>query len=430
MNVYKNNNKIAKCWIDIDDIEESALEQINNVLNLPFIHKHVALMPDVHRGFGCVIGSVVATKGVIIPSMIGVDIGCGMCAVKTSLKVFDIPVDTIKAIMGDIRKVIPVGFKKHQEMQDEEYMPYGGMHSNDMYDGINCADFKADYPIVHQEYNNARKSISSLGGGNHFVELQRDTDDYLWIMIHSGSRNLGYKVAKYYNDLAKDLNAKWYSSVPKKYELAFLPMGTQEAADYINEMNYCVEFALANRSLMMERIKEIIATQLGRIAWTSDFEIPPNVDDKESMAYGGHTVTFESMINIAHNYARLENHFGKNVWVHRKGATSAKEGEIGIIPGSQGTKSYIVRGLGNKESFESCSHGAGRLMGRVVAKKILDLAEQIAILDKQGIVHNIRNISDLDEAPGAYKDIDVVMKNQEDLVEIVTELTPIAVIKG
>ena len=416
MKIFEGQVVPIKSWCN--NPEEGAIEQARNLAKLPFIFKHVALMPDTHQGYGMPIGGVIATKGVVIPNAVGVDIGCGMCAVKTALT--HINTEGIKEIMGKIREVVPVGFNRHKESQYCDFMPACG-----------SPELDNDYhPIINQQYDSALKQLGTLGGGNHFIEIQKGSDGHIWIMIHSGSRNLGYKVAKHYNEIAIKLNEKYFSKVEKSWELAFLPMGTQEAADYINEMNYCVEFALANRSLMMERIKEIIATQLGRIAWTSDFEIPPNVDDKESMAYGGHTVTFKSMINIAHNYARLENHFGKNVWVHRKGATSAKEGEIGIIPGSQGTKSYIVRGLGNKESFESCSHGAGRLMGRVVAKKTLDLAEQIAILDKQGIVHNIRNISDLDEAPGAYKDIDVVMKNQEDLVEIVTELTPIAVIKG
>jgi tRNA-splicing ligase RtcB len=229
-------------------------------------------------------------------------------------------------------------------------------------------------------------------------------------MIHSGSRNLGYKVADHYNKLAVKMNEQWHSSVPKEWQLAFLPIGSEEARNYIREMNYCVDFALANRKLMMDRICYII----GDILFKKNTSV----------------TQFEPIINIAHNYARLENHFGQNVWVHRKGATLATKDTIGIIPGSQGTKSYIIRGKGNPESFNSCSHGAGRKMGRKDAERRLNLEEEVKKLDDQGILHAIRGIEDLDEASGAYKDIDVVMENQKDLVEILVELQPLAVVKG
>ena len=223
-------------------------------------------------------------------------------------------------------------------------------------------------------------------------------------MIHSGSRNFGLKIAEHYNKLAIELNKKWHSQVPEEWDLAFLPVNSEEGQSYIREMQYAVDFAFANRKLMMDNIKNIFS------------EIT--------------NCEFDEMINIAHNYAKLEHHFGKNVWVHRKGATLADEGTIGIIPGSQGTKSYLVKGKGNIQSFKSCSHGAGRKMGRNQAQKNLNLEEEIAKLDSQGILHAIRGVKDLDEASGAYKDIDVVMKNQEDLVEILVELTPLGVIKG
>ena len=314
-----------------------------------------------------------------------------MCAVKTSLT--EIDTETLKKIMGEIRSAIPVGFSHQKEAQDKELMP---------------RLLLSEVPIVFKEYKNALNSIGTLGGGNHFIEIQKGSDGHIWIMIHSGSRNLGFKVAHYYNELAQKLNTMWFSNVPPfKGEdgLAFLPIDSQEGQDYIKEMNYCVEFALANRKLMMDRIMAI-------------FEILNK------------TVDFEPMINIAHNYASLEHHFGKDVWVHRKGATLARKGTIGIIPGSQGTKSYIVEGKGNPESFESCSHGSGRMMGRKQAQRTLNLEEEIKKLDDQGIIHGIRNIKDLDEASGAYKPIDVVMKNQADLVDIKVELTPLAVIKG
>ena len=260
--------------------------------------------------------------------------------------------------------------------------------------------------IVCRQYESALKQIGTLGGGNHFIEIQKGNDGFIWIMIHSGSRNIGYKVAYHYNKKAQEFNDRWHSSVPKNHGLAFFPIEDYTARIYIEEMNYCIEFALANRKLMMNRVINIFKEM-----------ISPDIK-------------FDKMINIAHNYARIENHFGKNVWVHRKGATSAKKGEIGIIPGSQGTKSYIVKGLGNLDSFMSCSHGAGRTMSRTKARNELNLEKEIKNLDKQGIVHSIRHKKDLDEAPSAYKDINLVMENQKDLVEILVELTPLAVIKG
>lgn len=374
-----------KIWTD--EIEEGALEQAKHLANLPFAFKHIAIMPDTHQGFGMPIGGVLATRDVIIPNAVGVDIGCGMCAVKTSLT--EIDKDTLKKIMGEIRKVIPVGFNKHKEMQDENLMPYREMNNG----------------IVWDEYDNARLSLGTLGGSNHFIEIQKGSDGYIWIMIHSGSRNLGKQVADHYNKIAIEENEKHWSEVPKEWELAFLPIDSDEGQNYLREMNYCVEFALANRKLMMDRITDIF-----------------------NVVFNG--ITIDDMINIAHNYAMLEHHFGKDVMVHRKGATLADENTIGIIPGSQGSKSYIVKGKGNIMSFKSCSHGAGRKMGRNVAIKTLNLEEEIKRLDDMGVIHAIRGVKDLDEASGAYKNIDEVMENQKDLVDILVELTPLAVIKG
>jgi len=350
-------------------------------------------MPDNHAGFGCPIGTVFASKDVIVPAIVGVDIGCGMCAVKTSLN--EIDTETLKKIMGEIRKAVPVGFNHHKTPQDLQLMPN--------YNGVGWTELPK---IVFQEFNNALTQIGTLGGGNHFIEIQKGSDGHIWIMIHSGSRNLGKQVADHYNKLAISLNEKWHSEVPTKWELAFLPIESEEGQAYLREMNYAVEFALANRRLMMDRAKEIFSSQ-----WFGKIE-------------------FDEMINIAHNYASLENHFGENVWVHRKGATLAREGTIGIIPGSQGTKSYIVKGKGNKDSFESCSHGAGRKMGRKEAQRTLKVEDEVKRLNDMGVIHSIRGVNDLDEAPSAYKDIDIVMDNQKDLVDILVELTPLAVIKG
>ena len=323
--------------------------------------------------------------------------------------------------MGEIREVIPVGFNKHKEGQDYKLMPQFTLDTWDKNitrvwaenaDVFN-KNTQQKYPVIigNKEYNNALLSLGTLGGGNHFIEIQKGSDGHIWIMIHSGSRNLGKQVADHYNKIAIELNERWHSKVPKEWQLAFLPIDSEEGQTYLREMQYCVDYALANRELMMDRIKGIF-----------EYETR-NLDT-------GAVIQFYDMINIAHNYARMENHFGENVMVHRKGATLATKDTIGIIPGSQGTKSYIVKGKGNPESFNSCSHGAGRRLGRKQAERELNLEEEIKKLDEQGILHAIRGKKDLDEAAGAYKPIDIVMQNQEDLVEILTELQPFGVLKG
>jgi tRNA-splicing ligase RtcB len=391
MKIYTEEKLPIKSWCE--NPEEGCLVQARNIANLPFLFKHVALMPDTHQGYGMPIGGVIATKGVVIPNAVGVDIGCGMCAVKTPIKVENLSTELLKKIMGEIRKVVPVGFGHHQKRQDLFYMPYAG-------------EIKPEMKIVDEQFDSATKQVGTLGGGNHFIEIQKGNDGFIWIMIHSGSRNIGLKVAQYYNDLAVKLNEKWHTSVPKEHELAFLPIDSNEGQAYLSEMDYCVRFALCNRRLMMDNILGIFKEL---------------VEDK---------VPYEDMINIAHNYASMENHFGTNVMVHRKGATLAREGMRGIIPGSQGTASYIVKGKGNPDSFMSCSHGAGRQMGRKEAERSLDLEAEIKMLNDQGVIHSVRNKSDLDEAPSAYKNIDIVMKEQQDLVEILVELKPLGVIKG
>ncbi len=377
-----------KLWLK--DIEEGALKQAKNVANLPFAFKHVAIMPDCHEGYGMPIGGVLAAKNAIIPNAVGVDIGCGMCAVKTSLT--EVSRKTLVNILSDVRTLIPVGFKHHKRKQDISTMP----DNNDIAEG----------GIIEQEFENARDQVGTLGGGNHFIEIQKGSDGHIWIMVHSGSRNIGLKVAEHYNRIAKSINEKWLSKKDRSKDLAHLPIDTREAKDYFKEMKYCIDFAFSNRKLMMQNIKSVFYDHFG----TKFNEL--------------------QFVNIAHNYAVWENHFNTDVIVHRKGATSAKTGEIGIIPGSQGTKSYIVQGKGNPESFMSCSHGAGRILSRKQAKKTLDLKAEKTKLEKHGILHSIRTEKDLDEAPGAYKNIDIVMANQKDLVDILVELTPMAVIKG
>jgi tRNA-splicing ligase RtcB len=390
--VYSDDGVPIKSWVT--DLEPGALSQARNLANLPFVHSHIALMPDAHYGYGMPIGGVMATKGVVIPYAVGVDIGCGMCSVETNI--YDI--GNLKGLMGRIRMEIPLGFKKHPRNQE-------GMPPQQDWNEL---------PIVHDNISKAQKSLGTLGGGNHFIEFQRAVETgRIHIMIHSGSRNLGLKVANHYNKVAQDLNSKWYSNVPKEWQLAFLPLDSSSGKAYLREMDYCVKFAAGSRKQMMATIITIMR-QDGH--WKDDV--------------CGFQRTVDSVFDVPHNYATMEHHFGKDVMVHRKGAILARKDTRGIIPGSQGTKSYIVRGLGNKDSFESCSHGAGRLMSRNKAHKELDLSTEVKKLDDQGIIHSIRNIKDLDEASGAYKDIDKVMENQKDLVIVEKTLSPIAVIKA
>ena len=384
------NNRPVKIWAN--DVEESAMRQIENMAALPFLHHHLAILPDVHAGMGMPIGGVLACDGAVIPNAVGVDIGCGMCAVKTNWRTDDFPASVLrKEIMKGIRERIPLGKEHHKEAQAETYLPQG-------YD-IDKLE------IVKRRQNSIRHEVGTLGGGNHFIELQKDKEGFLWIMIHSGSRNLGKQVGDYYNKIAASLNEKWHSEVPADFHLPFLPLGTREFGAYWNEMRYCIDFALCNRKLMMERIQEVMADSLQGIE-------------------------FEPMIDIAHNYAAFEHHFGKDVIVHRKGATLASKGVTGIIPGSQGTASYIIEGLGNPESFCSCSHGAGRVLSRKAAIRTLDMKAEVANLEAKGIIHAIRCQDDMQEASGAYKDIETVIANESDLVKVTTKLFPIAVIKG
>jgi len=385
MQVVATEKKPIKLWLD--DIEEGALEQAKNIANLPFAFKHIPIMPDSHQGYGMPIGAVLATQGVIIPNAVGVDIGCGMCAVKTSLK--DIEKPDLQKIMDRISELVPVGFKWHDKSQaDTVFMP-------------KIPD--ENHKIINEQYERACYQVGTLGGGNHFIEIQQGDDGYVWIMIHSGSRNIGFKTAAHYNKLAVDINERYYSSIPKEHQLAFLPIQSDEARLYFKEMEYCVEFAKMNRFLMLDRVEEAMCSVISM-----------EID--------------EDIINESHNFAAWENHYGKNVIIHRKGATKATKGELGIIPGSQGTHSYIVKGKGNEESFNSCSHGAGRRMGRKQAIRELDLKEEQNLMGD--VIHNIDSKEQLDEAPSAYKDINQVIENQKDLCEVEVKLMPLAVIKG
>lgn len=379
----------AKLWLD--DMEQSCLEQVVRLTDLPFAFHHVAVMPDAHTGMGMPIGGVLATVGVVVPNAVGVDIGCGMCSVKTSLKADALDRPKREELLQRIQAVVPLGFDHHVERQDESLLPPLGNYDAD------------NMPIVKSQYKAALHQVGTLGGGNHFIEVQSSTDGSVYVMLHSGSRNLGKQVASHYDGIARFWNEKWHSKGEEG--LAFLPIEFAEAKRYLCEMRYCIDFGFANRRLMMSRV-------CGQLK-----EMFPDV-------------TFDPMVNIAHNYAAWEHHFRKNVLVHRKGATRAREGEICLIPGSQGTKSYIATGLGNEDSFCSCSHGAGRRMSRKEAIRTLNLQAEIERMERQGIINCIHQQADLDEAASAYKDIDTVIANERDLVKPVVELSPLLVVKA
>lgn len=385
-----SEKKPIKLWLP--EIDDDTLTQAKNLANLPFLFHHVAIMADAHVGYGMPIGGVAATENVVIPNAVGVDIGCGVCALQTSLP--PLAKQQLKKVLQAVRQTVPLGFQHHKKPQAGGRMP-------DFSKGWT----EKDLPVVTREYDSGALQLGTLGGGNHFIELQQGDDGLMWVMIHSGSRNIGYQVAKHYNLLAAGYNTAHGGIVPSKWQLDYLPQDSEEGQRYLREMNYCLQFAAANRRTMLERVREIL------------LEIEPSI-------------TFSKPFDVAHNYAVKEYHFGREVLVHRKGATRAAVGEIGLIPGSQGSKSYIVRGLGNTESFASCSHGAGRKLGRKQAQRQLDLKTEVGRLERLGIIHSLRHKKDLEEAAGAYKDIAQVMGNQRDLVEVVTTLQPLAVIKG
>ena len=381
INIINKGSLSIKTWAT--KIENGAMEQAINLAKLPFAFRHIALMADVHEGYGMPIGGVLATEGVIIPNAVGVDIGCGVIALKTDVK--KVTEGQIKEVLGKIRGVIPVGFKHHQKPQE--------------WKGFDQAP---KIKIIQQELASAQCQLGTLGGGNHFIELQKGNDGHIWLMIHSGSRNIGLKVAKHYNQLAKKMNQKAIIQVPKEHDLAYLPLDSMEGEEYLAAMNFCLEFAKANREMMAEKLYR---------------------------AFAGVTASAKILetIHIHHNYAAKEIHFNREVIVHRKGAISAQQGQLGIIPGSMGTPSYITEGLGNPESFMSCSHGAGRTMSRKKANQTIN--EETANQSMAGIVFGNWH-GDYSECPLAYKNIQEVMNNQLDLVKPLVELSPLGVMKG
>jgi len=384
------------------NLEQDAIRQASEAARLPCAFHHVALMPDAHVGFGVPIGSVLPLRNAISPNAVGVDIGCGMCAwnSEVSLKELD-----VTKLMTDIRDNIPIGSGGNRSNSD---LWLGHKRFKDTLDDVQKKVEEAkdacktlDYP----EWGNARVQLGTLGSGNHFIELQEDSNGHAWIMLHSGSRGLGAQLAKKFHHLAVTTCRRYFTRLPNE-ELAFLPADSQEGQWYIQSLLAAQDYALANRSLMMLVCQEMIRQQIHKTNELKDF------------------------INIHHNYAAQENHFGENVWVHRKGATLARVTTTGIIPGSMCSKSYIVKGKNNPLSFNSCSHGAGRLFSRTTAKNRIKDGTDPSQASQLGKVE-LYGVKDAhDELGSAYKDIDVVMENQKDLVDIQIELKPVAVIKG
>ena len=407
---YKKGETLhpIKIWLDnINDIEVSCLEQAQHLANLPFIHKWVSLMPDTHLGKGMPIGGVIATDGVVIPNAVGVDIGCGMGFVQT-----DIPVDVLRetatgngtllqVIISDILRNVPTGFNHHKKPQVSTVLDRAKAEMD---------KYSADSELISQ-IDEGYYQVGTLGGGNHFIELQQDEDGMVCIMLHSGSRHFGNVVGQYFNKIARKLNDKWYSSIPSEYNLPFLPVDTDEGKQYINWMNLALDFAYENRAKMLEKVKEIFTVYVEK--------------------YTGLVPNYANEINCHHNYAAIEHHYDKDVWVHRKGATRVRDGELAIIPGAMGSYSYIVKGKGNPESFCSSSHGAGRRYSRKGAMEAFAVDTVINDLKANGVVLGKHNKSDVaEESRFAYKDIDTVMANQTELVEPLKKLFTIGVVKG
>lgn len=400
--IAEEGKRPIKAWIDGVELEDAAKQQLLNVASMPFIHKHVAVMPDVHWGMGATIGSVIATSGAIIPASVGVDIGCGMMAVKTSLTASELP-DNLHEIRSEIERLVPHGRTNKGGKGDR-----GAWNDVPTKQASDWASVFADrYKAIVEKHpkaeaRNTANHLGTLGGGNHFIELCTDESNNIWIMLHSGSRGLGNKIGSYFIEQAQKECASWFIGLPDK-DLAYLPEGTTLFDDYIEGVSFAQEFAMHNRGLMMAQVIEALRKFF-----------PDMVLSTEA-------------VNCHHNYVEREHHFGKNVIVTRKGAVRARKTDLGIIPGSMGAKSFIVRGKGNEESFCSCSHGAGRRMSRTQASKQFTVEDHIKATEG---VECRKDKDVIDETPMAYKSIDAVMAAQSDLVEIVHTLKQIVCIKG
>lgn len=404
----ENTRFPIKIWLEKESqLEESCLEQAYHLARLPFLHKWVCLMPDTHTGKGMPIGGVIAAKDVVIPNAVGVDIGCGMVYIPTNIRVKDIrEVQTgngtmIQAIIGNIMRSIPLNTERYREPQESEVL---GRTRQEMEKYEKNAEL---LPLIEDGYF----QVGSLGGGNHFIELQEDEEGTLSIMLHSGSRHLGKEICDYFHKKARELNQRWYSEVKEEYHLSFLPVQSEEGQQYINWMKLAMDYAFENRTRMLHKTCAIVKETIEK--------------------HTGQTVEFGEEINCHHNYASLENHYGENVWVHRKGATRARKGELAVIPGAMGSYSYVVEGTGNPLSFCTSSHGAGRSYSRSGAMKEFSVEQVMVDLKEQGVVLGKRKKNDVaEECRFAYKDIDQVMAQQMDLVTPVRKLKTVGVVKG
>lgn len=399
---HVEGGKPIKLWTRGVPVDEKTHEQLRKAAQMPFVFKHVAAMPDVHVGIGATVGSVIPTKGAVIPAAVGVDIGCGMMAARTSLMASDLP-DNLEGIRSAIERAVPHGRSVGRGQRDH------GSWGDPPAEIVSAwATLVERFDRITEKYprfknTNQLTHLGTLGTGNHFIELCLDTEQRLWIMLHSGSRGVGNAIGTFFIELARQDMRKWFINLPDE-DLAYFPEGTDHFNDYVEAVEWAQDFAALNRRMMMTNV---IRALRGQIAKPFDAEL--------------------EAVNCHHNYVTRENHFGENVLVTRKGAVRAAKGTMGIIPGSMGAKSFIVRGLGNVESFESCSHGAGRVMSRTQAKKLVSLDEHIA--DTAGVECR-KDESVIDETPKAYKPIEAVMAAQADLVEIVHTLKQVVCVKG
>jgi len=380
-----------------DDIDHLAIQQLINISQLPIIHNHVAAMPDVHVGKGATVGSVIPTCNAIIPAAVGVDIGCGMNAVRLSLKAENLP-DNLRKVRLEIEKAIPVGFNMHKVDRARESTIRAlnvGLHEM----------IERNPNVISRQkkpYKTWIRQLGSLGGGNHFIEICIDENDDVWVMLHSGSRGIGNTIGQYFINLAKQDALRNNLHLPDK-DLAYFEEGAKHFEDYVQAVNWAQDYAMANRREMMHLIMRVLKKHLVNFRLTKE------------------------AINCHHNYVSKEEHFGASVYVTRKGAIRAGVDELGIIPGSMGARSYIVRGLGNQQSFCSCAHGAGRQLSRSAARRKFNRTDMEA--QTKGIECR-KDTGVIDEIPGAYKDIDQVMENQNDLVEVVHTLRQVVCVKG
>jgi len=389
-----------KLWTQGVPVDAQAREQLEKTARLPFIYKWIAVMPDVHVGKGSTIGSVIPTKGAIIPAAVGVDIGCGMMAAKTTLNARDLP-DDLHPLRVAIERAVPHGRSVGRRDQGAWGEPPAPVDAAWSALAARFAAITAKYPKLAR--SNSRVHLGTLGTGNHFIEVCLDEDDAVWFMLHSGSRGVGNAIGNFFIELAREDMRRWMINLPDR-DLAYLPEGTEHFADYVEAVEWAQDFARTNRELMMQAV---IAAARQVISKPFD--------------------THVEAVNCHHNYVSREHHYGEDILVTRKGAVRARAGELGIIPGSMGAKSYIVRGKGEAESFESCSHGAGRVYSRSEAKRRFSLADQKRLTAG---VECRKDADVIDEIPAAYKDIDAVMRAQRDLVEVVHTLKQLVCVKG